>query len=170
MGWRRARSWRVANAIILLVVTGGIAWEGLWRLSHPAPVRRDDRLGGRSRDSGQWATALLFARGRRGEPQMSGARSAPAADAIVSAGVVIAGVAIMMTGLVWLDPAGQPDRLGGDHLRHLGSGRQAIGLALDAVPGRDRPPPRCGPTSPQCGGRGESTICTSWGMTRPRPR
>src|SRR5438270_6844395 len=28
----------LANAIILLVVTGGIAWEGLWRLAHPAPV------------------------------------------------------------------------------------------------------------------------------------
>src|SRR5947208_12139876 len=28
----------LANAIILLGGTGGIAWEGLWRLSHPAPV------------------------------------------------------------------------------------------------------------------------------------
>src|ERR1700731_5529 len=28
----------LAIAIILLVVTGGIAWEGLWRLSHPVPV------------------------------------------------------------------------------------------------------------------------------------
>src|ERR1700704_4921526 len=27
----------LANAIILLVVTGGIAWEGLWRLSPPGP-------------------------------------------------------------------------------------------------------------------------------------
>src|SRR5438132_5063069 len=27
----------LANAIILLVVTGGIVWAGLWRLSHPAP-------------------------------------------------------------------------------------------------------------------------------------
>src|SRR6202048_98391 len=28
----------LANAIILLVVTGGIAWEALWRLGHPVPV------------------------------------------------------------------------------------------------------------------------------------
>src|SRR5213080_62680 len=28
----------LANAVILLVVTGGIAWEGLWRLAHPVPV------------------------------------------------------------------------------------------------------------------------------------
>src|SRR5260370_38669965 len=28
----------LANAIILLVAVGGIAWEALWRLSHPVPV------------------------------------------------------------------------------------------------------------------------------------
>src|SRR5246500_4716750 len=27
----------LANAIILLVVTGGIAWEALWRIAHPGP-------------------------------------------------------------------------------------------------------------------------------------
>src|ERR1700737_1821601 len=58
----------LANAIILLVVTGGIAWEGLWRLWHPVPV-----AGGTI----AWVagigilvngvTALLFARGRQGD-------------------------------------------------------------------------------------------------------
>src|SRR6266480_1903404 len=28
----------LANAIILLVVTGGIAWEAIWRITHPVPV------------------------------------------------------------------------------------------------------------------------------------
>src|SRR5439155_8909361 len=28
----------LANAIILLVVTGGIAWEAIWRIGHPAQV------------------------------------------------------------------------------------------------------------------------------------
>ena len=28
----------LANAIILLVVTGGIAWEAIWRIAHPVPV------------------------------------------------------------------------------------------------------------------------------------
>ena len=28
----------LANAIILLVVTGGIAWEAIWRISHPVQV------------------------------------------------------------------------------------------------------------------------------------
>src|SRR5437016_7719440 len=56
----------LGNAIILLVVTGGIAWEAIWRLSHPIAV-----AGG----TVAWvaaagilvngATALLFARGRQ---------------------------------------------------------------------------------------------------------
>src|SRR6478672_10486685 len=28
----------LANAVILLVVTGGIAWEAVWRITHPMPV------------------------------------------------------------------------------------------------------------------------------------
>src|SRR6266853_4427006 len=55
----------LANAIILLVVTGGIAWEAIWRLSHPVAVAGATIA---------WvatigilvngATALLFASGR----------------------------------------------------------------------------------------------------------
>jgi cobalt-zinc-cadmium efflux system protein len=125
----------LANAIILLVVTGGIAWEGLWRLSHPVPV-----AGGTI----AWVaglgilvngvTALLFARGRQRDLNIRSAFLHLAADAMVSAGVVIAGLAIITTGLAWLDPAvsllvsaviiyGTWDLV-----------RQAIGLALDAVP------------------------------------
>src|ERR1700730_17329956 len=64
----------LANAIILLVVTGGIAWEALWRLSHPIPV-----AGGTI----AWVaaagilvngtTALLFARGRPRELHLTNA-------------------------------------------------------------------------------------------------
>jgi len=116
-------------------VTGGIAWESLWRLSHPVPVAAGTIV---------WvagvgilvngATALLFARGRQRDLNLRSAFLHMAADAMVTAGVVIAGLAIMMTGLVWLDPAvslivsaviiyGTWDLV-----------RQAIGLALDAVP------------------------------------
>src|SRR6516164_5086851 len=28
----------LANAVILLVVTGGIAWEAIWRIAHPVPI------------------------------------------------------------------------------------------------------------------------------------
>jgi cobalt-zinc-cadmium efflux system protein len=125
----------LANAIILLVVTGGIAWEALWRLSHPTPV-----AGG----TVAWvagigilvngATALLFARGRERDLNLRSAFLHMTADALVTAGVVVSGVAIALTGLFWLDPAvslvvsavvvyGTWDLI-----------RHAIGLALDAVP------------------------------------
>jgi len=125
----------LANAIILLVVTGGIAWEALWRLSHPIAV-----AGG----TVAWvaaagilvngATALLFARGRRRDLNLKSAFLHMAADALVTAGVVVAGIVIALTGLPWLDPAvslvisavivyGTWDLV-----------RSAIGLALDAVP------------------------------------
>src|SRR5438270_10861882 len=77
----------LANAIILLVVTGGIAWEALWRLSHPVPV-----AGG----TVAWvaaagiivngATALLFARGRQRDLNLKSAFLHMAADALVTAG------------------------------------------------------------------------------------
>src|SRR6266404_3996778 len=96
----------LANAIILLVVTGGIAWEALWRLSHPIPV-----AGG----TVAWvaaagilvngATALLFARGRQRDLNLKSAFLHMAADALVTAGVVVAGIAIALTGLLWLDLA-----------------------------------------------------------------
>ena len=125
----------LANAIILLVVTGGIVWEALWRLAHPIAV-----AGG----TVAWvagigilvngATALLFARGRQRDLHIQSALQHMAADALVTAGVVVSGIAIMLNGLYWLDPAvslvvsavivyGTWDLV-----------RHAIGLALDAVP------------------------------------
>src|SRR5258706_5635630 len=96
----------LANAIILLVVTGGIAWEGLWRLSHPVPVAGATIAwvaGAGILVNG--VTALLFARGRQRDLNIRSAFLHLAADALVSAGVVIAGLAIVATGLAWLDPA-----------------------------------------------------------------
>src|SRR5205085_4699141 len=96
----------LANAISLLVVTGGISWEARWRLSHPVPV-----AGG----TVAWvaavgilvngATALLFAPGRERDLNLKSAFLHMAADALVTAGVVIAGIVMALTGLAWLDPA-----------------------------------------------------------------
>ena len=95
----------LANAVILLVVTGGIAWEGLWRLSHPVAV------GGVTI---AWvaaigilvngATALLFAPGRARDLNVKSAFIHMAADAAIAAGVVVTGITIALTGLPWLDP------------------------------------------------------------------
>jgi cobalt-zinc-cadmium efflux system protein len=125
----------LANAIILLVVTGGIAWEALWRLSHPIPV-----AGG----TVAWvaaagilvngATALLFARGRQRDLNLKSAFLHMATDALVTAGVVIAGIAIALTGLPWLDPAVSLVISGVIVYATWDLIRGAISLALDAVP------------------------------------
>ncbi len=125
----------LANAVILLVVTGGIAWEAVLRLSQPVAV-----AGGIV----AWvaaagilvngATALLFARGRKGDLNVKSAFLHMAADALVTAGVVVTGIAIALTGQPWLDPAvslvvavviiyGTWDLI-----------KEAMELALDAVP------------------------------------
>jgi cobalt-zinc-cadmium efflux system protein len=50
-------------------------------------------------------TAYLFASGREGDLNIRGAYMHMVADAVVSAGVVIAGIVIMFTGWAWLDAA-----------------------------------------------------------------
>src|SRR5437867_2854992 len=125
----------LANAIILLVVTGGIAWEALWRLSHPIPV-----AGG----TVAWvaaagiivngATALLFARGRQRDLNLKSAFLHMAADALVTAGVVVAGIAIALTGLLWLDPAVSLVISAVIIYATWDLIKQAMSLALDAVP------------------------------------
>jgi cobalt-zinc-cadmium efflux system protein len=125
----------LANAIILLVVTGGIAWEALWRLSHPIPV---------AGSTVAWvaaagilvngATALLFARGRQRDLNLKSAFLHMATDALVTAGVLVAGIAIALTGLPWLDPAVSLVISGVIVYATWDLIRGAISLALDAVP------------------------------------
>ena len=93
------------NAALLLVVTGGIAWEAINRLATPSPVAGETVI---------WvalvgifvngASAMLFARDRRHDINMRGAFLHLAADTVVSLGVVVAGIGILFTGWLWLDP------------------------------------------------------------------
>jgi cobalt-zinc-cadmium efflux system protein len=50
-------------------------------------------------------TAWMFASGRKGDINIRGAFLHMAADAAVSAGVVVAGALILLTGWQWVDPA-----------------------------------------------------------------
>jgi cobalt-zinc-cadmium efflux system protein len=126
----------LANAIILLVATGGIAWEGLRRLIGEAvPV---------SGAVVAWvaavgivvngATALLFARGRDRDLNVKSAFLHMLADALIAAGVVAAGIAIALTGLPWLDPAAGLIVSATIVYGTWGLIKEAIGLALNAVP------------------------------------
>ena len=82
MAWeailQTASSQTVASGTVMIVATVGIVING--------------------------ATAWLFASGRKGDLNIRGAFLHMIADAAVSAGVVMAGLAILYTGWVWLDP------------------------------------------------------------------
>jgi cobalt-zinc-cadmium efflux system protein len=125
----------LANAIILLVVTGGVAWEAIWRIAHPVPVTGAVIVWvgvvGITINAG---TALLFASGRAGDLNLKSTFLHMAADALVTAGVVAAGIAIGLTGWPWLDPAVSLGVSGVIVFGTWGLLRSAIGLALDAVP------------------------------------
>ena len=64
----------------------------------------------------------------------------PAADAAVSAGVVVAGLLIPLTGRRWLDPATSLAIVAVIALGTWGLLRDWLNLATDAVPGRIDPP------------------------------
>jgi len=124
----------LGNAFILLVVTGGIAWEALWRIAHPVPVASEIVIAvaavGILVNGG---TALLFASGG-GDLNIKSAFLHLATDAFVTAGVVAAGVAIWLTDWLWLDPAISLVVSAVVVISTWGLLRSAISLALDAVP------------------------------------
>jgi cobalt-zinc-cadmium efflux system protein len=125
----------LANAILLLIGVGAIAWEAMHRFG--APEVTDSR-------TVLWvaaigiainaATAAMFLRGRHGDLNIRAAYLHMVADAAVSLGVVLAALLIGATGWLWLDPlasllialviaVGTWDFL-----------RQSMGMALDTVP------------------------------------
>ena len=95
----------LTNAIILLIAIGAIAWEAIRRFNQPEEIP-----GGTVMAVAAFgvvinaATALLFVKGRESDLNIKGAFLHMAADAGVSLGVVVAGFAIIRTGLYWIDP------------------------------------------------------------------
>lgn len=94
----------VINAVVLLLAVGGIIWEAVLRFHSPAPV--DSHLVMIVAAIGigvNGFTAYLFSSGHS-DLNIRGAFLHMLADAIVSAGVVIAGFLMLKTGLMWIDP------------------------------------------------------------------
>lgn len=93
------------NALLLLVAVGAIAWEAVQRLIHPEPVVAGIVMVVAAVGIAiNGATAMLFAAGRKGDLNVHAAFMHMMADAGVSAGVVIGGLIIAMTGWLWVDP------------------------------------------------------------------
>ena len=123
------------NAVVLLVAVGGIAWEALRRFGNPEPTAGGTVIVvaaiGIAVNGG---TALLFMAGRKGDLNIRGAFLHMAADAGVSLGVVLAGLAILATGRAWLDPAVSLAIVVVIVVGTWGLLRDSVNLALDAVP------------------------------------
>ncbi len=125
----------LANAMLLLVACGGIAWEAVHRIEHPPVV------------AGLTVTvvasigivinglsAWLFVKGSKGDLNIRGAYLHMMADAIVSLGVVIAGIAMMYTNWYLLDPLLSLLIVIVILISTWGLLRDSLRLALNAVP------------------------------------
>lgn len=125
----------LANGGLVLFAIGGVVWEAVQRIGAAPAV-----------DGGLVAivaavgvalngfTAMMFARGRQDDINVRGAFLHLVADAAVSLGVVIAGVAVWQTGYTWIDPAAS---LAVSAVILAGTWRlvrEATDLLLDAVP------------------------------------
>jgi cobalt-zinc-cadmium efflux system protein len=125
----------LGNAMLLLAAVGAIAWEAVRRLFTPEPPPGAAMV---------WvaavgivvnaATAMLFFRGRHDDVNVRGAFLHMAADAAVSAGVVVAGIVVERTGWAWLDPAVSLLIVVVIFISTWDLLRESLDLALDAVP------------------------------------
>lgn len=95
----------LGNAVLLLVTCGAILLEAVHRLLRPemvstVPVMAVAAIGIVINGVSAW----LLMRGSREDLNMRGAFAHMAADALVSAGVVVSAAVIGMTGWQWIDP------------------------------------------------------------------
>ena len=125
------------NGLILLVATGAIAWEAVQRFREPEEIASGTvivmaALGVAVNGVSAW----LLSRGSSTDINVRGAFLHMAADAGVSAAVVVAAVGIRLTGWHWLDPAAglliAAVILGGT----WNLLRESVRLSLNAAPSR----------------------------------
>ncbi len=135
-GYRRATILAsLLSAMLLIAALGAITLEAVERFREPAPVPGQVVI---------WvaltgvvintATALLFVRGQKHDLNLRGAFLHMAADAAVSLGVVVAGVAILYTGWSWIDPALSLVIVVLVFIGTWGLLRESLALAMDSVP------------------------------------
>jgi cobalt-zinc-cadmium efflux system protein len=125
----------LANAIILLIAVAFIVYNAVMRLIIPDLVQGETVMivaGIGIVING--VTAWMFARGRKGDLNIRGAYLHMVADALVSAGVVIAGLLIASTGWLWIDPVTSLIVAALIFLATTDMARESAGMALAGVP------------------------------------
>ena len=118
----------LVNAAVLLIGVGAIGIEAVRRLIDPEPVATGIVVNGGS--------ALLFLRDQHGDLNIRAQFQHLAGDAVVTLAVVLAALAIRLTGLPSLDPIASPGVAAIIVLGIWSTLRGALGLSLDAVPAR----------------------------------
>lgn len=125
----------LANALVLVIACGGILWEALSRLFSPEPTQPLVVMAVAAAGVVvNGATALLFVSGRDRDVNVRGAFLHMLADAGVSAAVIVAGAAIWLTNLNWIDPALSVLVVALILWGTWGLLRESLDLALDAAP------------------------------------
>lgn len=125
----------LGNAMLLLVATGGIAWEAILRFRSPGAVNEWTMI---------WVavfgvlinggTAWLFMAGRKSDLNIRAAYLHMAADAGVSLGVAVAGIGILFTGWISLDPVASLLIVAVIFIGTWSLLRDSVKLALHAAP------------------------------------
>ena len=125
----------LVNALLLVAAVGAVSWEAIGRLRTPSDPHGTTMMivagVGVVVNTG---SALLFVNRRRGDVNLRAAFLHLAADAAVSAGVVVAGLALWRTGWTWIDPATSLAISAIILVGTWGLLRDSLHLALDGVP------------------------------------
>jgi cobalt-zinc-cadmium efflux system protein len=125
----------LANALLLVAAVGAVAWEAVGRLRTTSDAHSTTMIVVAAVGVVvNGASALLFLNRRKGDANLRGAFLHLAADAAVSAGVIVAGIVLWKTGWSWIDPVAS---LGISAVILLGTWgllRDSLHLALDGVP------------------------------------
>jgi len=125
----------LANAVLLLIASGAILLEATERLIEPQPVRSGTIIVVAAIGIlVNGVTAWLFASGQKGDINIRGAYLHMIADAAISAGVVVAGLLIMLTGWLWVDPFTSLIVVGIIVWGTWGLLRESTAMSLAAVP------------------------------------
>lgn len=126
----------LANALLLAIAIGAILLETFHRLTQPqAPHGTAMMVVAGIGIAINALTALMFMRGQE-DLNIRGAYLHMAADALVSLGVVLAGAAILLTGLVWIDAAVSLAIIAVIGAGTWGLARDSVAMGLNAVPAR----------------------------------
>lgn len=125
----------LANGMLLMLAIGAIGWEAVQRFGAPEPIQsRTVMIVAAIGIVINGLTALMFLRGRKDDINLRGAFLHLASDAGISAGVVVAGLVMGLTGWLWLDPVVSLVLVGVVALGTWDLLKNSAAMAIDQVP------------------------------------